>query len=54
MNHLKKNQPLVITLVQQFKNKGYSCRQVKEKEATLTILTHGKRIDPINNLIQNY
>ncbi len=46
MNHLKKIQPLVINLVQQFKSKGYSCRQVKEKEATLTIFKHGKKTEP--------
>lgn len=44
MNHPKKNHTaLAIHLMEQFKSKGYSCRQVKEKEVTLTIFKHGKR-----------
>ncbi len=47
MNLPQKNHTtLAINLMEQFKSKGYSCRQVKEKEVTLTILKHGKRQDP--------
>ncbi len=48
MNHPKKIQPLIINLVQQFKSKGYTFSQVKEKDTTLTIFKHGRRTGPNN------
>jgi len=32
-----------LMLVEQFRRKGYSCRELKETDATILILTHEKK-----------
>lgn len=30
-------------LVEQFRHKGYQCREIREEDSTILILTHGKK-----------
>lgn len=51
----KKNRthPAVI-LVEQFRHKGYQCREIREEESTILILTHGKRSFETQVVTENY
>lgn len=49
----KENRACLSNLVEQFRHKGYQCTEIKEADAVIVIIKHGKKNDDLLSQVMN-